>query len=211
MEPGAPDQPDASGAPPPDASGAPPPDVEGLLADLARWGADNRVTEAVTQRTREAWLRRQAEEEATWSGLLTDLAEVGAAVTVQLAAGRTHQGRLVALGRDFAVINTGLDRTVLVVPDAIVTLRTSPGSRPVAPAGARNGSTAGRCLVDVLSVLCADRSRVALGMAGERVPVVGELRAVGRDIVTIMQEGRPPRLLYVRLASLSDVSLLLSG
>ena len=41
--------------------------------------------------------------------------------------------------------------------------------------------------------------------------LTGELRAAGEDILTMRVEADPPALIYVRLASVSEVSLFGSG
>ena len=46
-----------------------------LAAELSRWAAELRAQDATRSRTRERWLRQQAEEGATWTGTLLDLAE----------------------------------------------------------------------------------------------------------------------------------------
>ncbi|MGH9005512.1 MAG: hypothetical protein ACRDYV_20495, partial [Acidimicrobiia bacterium] len=53
-----------------------------LDARLQRWATEARVDEAARRRSREWWLRRQAEEGATLAGVLADLLEAGTAVTV---------------------------------------------------------------------------------------------------------------------------------
>ena len=53
-----------------------------LAARLERWAAEARVDEAARTRSRERWLRRQAEESGTLAGVLADLLEAGRAVVV---------------------------------------------------------------------------------------------------------------------------------
>ena len=71
MKPGSGDDP--SGDPAGDTAGDPA-GVDRLWAALSGWSADARADEAAAARAREAWLRRQAEAEATLTGLLVDLA-----------------------------------------------------------------------------------------------------------------------------------------
>src|SRR3954469_10464591 len=66
--------------------------VDHLLAEFARWTADERATEAARSRTRERWLRQQAVEGARLAGVALDLAERRAAVIVRTSSGRTHRG-----------------------------------------------------------------------------------------------------------------------
>ncbi|MDP8991956.1 MAG: hypothetical protein M3N31_02715, partial [Actinomycetota bacterium] len=67
-------------------------EVDALLAELARWGADVRAGDAARSRARERWLRRQASEDATFTGVALDLAEQGAGVAVRTTTGRTLHG-----------------------------------------------------------------------------------------------------------------------
>ena len=57
-----------------------------LLARLDRWVSDARSDEAAAARARERWLKQAADESATFSGVLFDLAERGAPV-VDLSRG----------------------------------------------------------------------------------------------------------------------------
>ncbi|MBA2283054.1 MAG: hypothetical protein H0W25_17730, partial [Acidimicrobiia bacterium] len=65
-------------------SGSDPSSADGqdLLARLAAWAAAARVDEAAAARSRERWLRQAADEGASFTGVLLDLAERGAPVVV---------------------------------------------------------------------------------------------------------------------------------
>src|SRR5262245_6119327 len=89
-----------------------------LAARLDRWVAEARVDEAARRRSRERWLRRQAEEESTVAGVLVDLLERGRPVTVHTRQGRRHHGEVRALGADFVAVATG-QGTVLVALAAL--------------------------------------------------------------------------------------------
>ena len=43
--------------------------VDRLIGDLRRWAADARASDAASARSRQRWLRRQAEEESTLAGI----------------------------------------------------------------------------------------------------------------------------------------------
>lgn len=83
------------------------PDLEAFLDDLAGWAADERARYAAAQRRREASLRRQAGEAATWHDLALGLAGRAAIVTVRMATGRSHTGRLASIGADFVALAAG--------------------------------------------------------------------------------------------------------
>ena len=64
-------------------------------------------------------------------------------------------------------------------------------------------------LIEVLAQAVATRPRVAVVLGD--VTVVGELRAVGTDVLTVRTDGEPGGMSYVTLASVSEVSLFDSG
>jgi ribosome maturation factor RimP len=62
-------------------------------------------------------------------------------------------------------------------------------------------------LVEVLSELAGERARVVLVPVDGADAVAGELRAVGRDVVTVRTDGDPPAIAYVPLRSVAEVTL----
>ena len=56
----------------------------------------------------------------------------------------------------------------------------------------------------------ADRPRLVLQLRDGGSALVGELRSMGVDILTLAPEGETPPA-YVRLASISEISLFDSG
>jgi hypothetical protein len=186
--------------------GAPAP---GLAAALAAFVGDARAAEAAGSRSREAFLRRSAAEEGSFAGILVDLAERATPVLVTGAAGRRQRGVLTAVGSDFAVLRTAEDRDVLLAHRGMASVTPEAGAAEVAgdravalPIG----------MVEALAVLAEERPRVLLvtvAGSGERSEggVAGELRAVGRDVVTIRLEGPDRRTSYVPVANLAEVRL----
>ena len=188
--------------------------------DLERWAADARAREAAEARVRERWLRTQAEEDARLSQVLAGLAERRAEAVVTTTAGRAVPGRVTGLGQDFVAVQ-GQGRTTLVPLHALAWVRPVAGGqrkRPEVglgpdPVGFDDGDdlelSASAALVDVLNHAAAHRPRVSLAAQG--AVLAGELRAVGFDVVVVETAGEPPGLAYVRLQSLSEISLLASG
>src|SRR5262249_37759242 len=83
---------------------APEPDpTENLLGELRRWAADQEVAHLARSRSRARWLRQQAAESATLAGLLLDLAERRATVTID-AAGWAHTGRVRAVSTGLCLL-----------------------------------------------------------------------------------------------------------
>jgi hypothetical protein len=152
--------------------------------------------------------------------VLAGLAERRAEVVVTTTAGRTVPGRVTGLGQDFVALQSP-GRTTLVPLLAVAWVRPAPAERRRRsevglgpdPAGLDDGDdlemTSSAALCDVLAHAVADRPRVALQAQG--AALTGELRAVGVDVVVVETSGEPPGLAYVRLQSLSEISLLASG
>lgn len=151
-----------------------------LAAALARWAADAAVAEAAGTRTRERWLRQQAGETATLTGVLVDLAERATPAVVTLRSG-VHRGRVVGVGRDFCVLASRA--SVVVALDAVVSVAAGPAS-----VAERTGTDGDRVapldldLTDVLSLLSADRSPARLALAGGAI-VAGSLLSAGAGVV----------------------------
>ncbi len=184
----------------PPGSGADPSD------ELARLVADSQASAAARARSRERSLRQQATEEATFTGLLLDLAEDGSEVSIRTRAGRSVYGVIAGLGRDFILLRTGAGADTLVVLRALAAVRRRPGQHAPDTAGAR--PTAGKTsLAAHLSGLAPERPRVAIAVDGEPMMLNGELRAVGVDVATLRLDGEPPVTAYVALASVSLVVL----
>jgi hypothetical protein len=204
------------------------------LAGVERWAAEARARDAVDARIRERWLRRQAEEEAAFAGLLLDLAERGATAVLTTTGGRRHVGRIEAVGADFAAVRTGADRTTLVALDTVAAVRIgaaprserprqrgvggrggeggpgTPGEPALGPAAdARSGRSLAVTMADVLAHAVARRPRLHLHAGA--AAFAGELRSVGADVVTLLSDGDPSGLAYVSLTSVSEISLLDSG
>jgi len=187
--------------------------VDGV-EDLERWAADARAREAAGARVRERWLRSQAEEEATLAGVLLALAERRATVVLATEAGRRHRGVVTGVGVDFVALEAPGGTTTLVALAALGDVRVGDGPTHPRPRATTTGDGAGRGgalgvrLGEVLAQAAGQRPRV-LVQAGE-ASVVGDLRAVGLDVVTVITDGAAGAV-YVALASLSEVSFLASG
>jgi sRNA-binding regulator protein Hfq len=172
------------------------------LPDLTAWVARLAADDAARERSRAAWLQRQAEDEGTFAGVLADLAERGRAVVVHLHNGRRHRGALAALGADFVILANGEGREVLVRRDAIASVHTLPGE-PLTIGDRLVISEA--TLGEALSALGEERARVLVMGLDAGAGVRGELRSVGADVLTVRQDGGATA--YVALASVAEVSL----
>jgi hypothetical protein len=163
-----------------------------------------RATDRAAARRRGAWLRRQAEEEATLAGALLDLSERGSLVTIGSTSGRTTSGTVAAVARDFVVLRS--DRAdACIALAAVSSVRLHEGERHGAPTGSRQAAL-DLVLVEVLAGLSAERPRVALVTGGDGV-LAGELVAVGADVVTLRMDGDHRTLCYVAVATIEEALL----
>jgi len=190
------------GAVPPEAGLLGGPD---LTARLERWVAEARTADAAASRARERWLRVQADESSTFAGVLLDLAERGTPVVVHGPAGRRHRGVITAVATDFLALRTSGGRDVLLAYGGIASVR--PDARGPGPVGDRV-VRAELGLAEMLSVLAAERPRVlVVTTADGDGGIAGELRGVGRDVMTLRLDGEP-RSAYVAVAAVAELALV---
>ena len=175
---------------------------EGLTARLERWAAEARVDEAARGRSRERWLRRQAEEESTVAGVLCDLVEGGGVVAVHTRSGRRHTGPVLAVGADFVAVDDPAG-AALVALGALASLRTRPGVATVVGDRPSGGTLR---LADVAAGLAEAGERV-LVVTADGEALAGELRSVGRDVAVVRGGGEPPAAWYVPLDAIAEVVL----
>lgn len=171
------------------------------------WLAEVCADRAIGERARTSWLARQAAEEATWHGALADLAERGRPVLVELRSGRRHRGTLALVGRDFLVLRPAAGVDVLVALHAVAVLRPSPGEGPTT--GDRDVATI-TTFAEALAGLAGGGQEVAIWPTGATTPVVGQIVAVGRDVVALAVAAERSWA-YLALASVAEVSLADSG
>lgn len=158
-----------------------------------------RRDDAAETRRREQWLRRQAEEDGTFHGLLVDLTERRAALAVHTSAGRVVRGHPVVLGLDFVAIAGPQQGTTLVPLAMVVGVSPEPGSAP--SVGDRPEATAAT-FAGALADLATDRPHVSIhtGPAGS---TAGTLWSTGRDFATVRSSSGD---LYVPFAAVNDLT-----
>lgn len=171
---------------------------------LDRWVSEARVDQAALQRSRERWLREVAEQEATLSGVLADLAERRTLVVVRTRGGRRHSGVIRVIGADFVALALSSGGDVLIALRAIGVVRTAPAVE--AAVGDRLLGTDLR-LADVLAELAADRERVLLVTAHGDDAVSGQLRSVGQDVAVVRTDAERPATAYVPIAAIGEVTI----
>ncbi|TMM20662.1 MAG: hypothetical protein E6G01_00055 [Actinobacteria bacterium] len=187
--------------------------VDRLIGDLRRWAADARASDAARARSRQRWLRRQAEEESTLAGIALNLAERGTAVVLETTSGHTHRGRLLGLARDVWLLRSGGSSVTFVAADAIAAFQAQPrgDGTPISEATGARPVPLAASLAEMLGDLAAERPRLRIVVRGRSDALTGQLRAVGMDVATVRLAGDPPTTVYVRLDSVSEVSVLGSG
>lgn len=181
--------------------------ADDVALEATRWLADARIEEAARARSRQRWLRQQAEEGATFVGVLLTLVESGRAVTVVLADGFAVDGHLTSVAADFAAM-TEADGTVTYVALAAVS-----AVRPATGVGgpATDGRTvrSDRRLWQVVADAVADRPVVTVRTVGATVS--GVLTGVGADVLSVGGERPTAPVTYLPAPSVSMVSLRNSG
>ena len=182
--------------------------------DLEQWAADARARDAADARVRERWLRAQAAEDASLAGLLLALAERRETVVTATTAGRRHRGVITGVGEDFVAIQSPSGAITLVALSGVGDVRVAEDhSRRNSPAGGTTGDRPGQGalgarLGDVLAQAASGRPRILVQTGA--ASVVGDLRAVGRDVLTVQTDGDAGPV-YVALSSVSEVSFVASG
>jgi hypothetical protein len=172
-------------------------------AAFARFLAELAGDEATRSRQEEAWLRRQAEEEARFTGVALDLAEQGATVTVRTTTGRQHHGIVAAVAEDFLVLRNAGGAPVLLPYVAVAALRPAPGNTAV-EAGSPRRPLLGTRFAQALAGVAAERPRVGLVLHGGEA-MGGELRSAGVDVLTLRLESSGS--VYVRVDAVAEVTL----
>lgn len=173
-----------------------------LLGRLAEWSATLVADAAAAARARERWLRRAAEEDATFAGVLLDLAERSSPVVVAGRGGRRHRGVVQAVGADFCGLRAADGSDVLLTFVGIASVRPEPRAEP--SSGDRPVELAVG-LAEALAAIAEDRPRVLVVTMADADGVAGELRTVGRDVLGLRLDGPARPLAYVPLASVAEV------
>ena len=171
--------------------------TDGLARSLERWAADAMVDEAARQRTRQRWLRIQADEEASIIGTLVDLAERGRPVVLDIGDHRLR-GAVVGVGADFLAVRSDRGQDVLVRTGAVEVVRAEPGERAVV--GDR-AALVEVTLAAVVGPLSTERPEVVVRTRSGQI-VRGELRSAGTDLVRLRADGDPPAPVWVPLEAI---------
>jgi len=180
--------------------------VSDFDADLVRLLAEARASEAARKRSRERNLRAAALTDASLAGVLLDLAEHGARVTVRTVFGRALSGNVTVVAQDGIVLDSTMGRSYVRL-DGIAWFRGATPRPLTEPAGDRHPPRA-VTLAALLADLAPEHPRVAAAVTGERVLLSGELRAVGADVITIAATDGP---MHLAARHVSELTVLASG
>ena len=176
-----------------------------LGARLERWVAEARSTDAAAARARTHWLRVQSEQSATFAGVLVDLAERSSPVVIHTRAGRRHRGVIALVAADFCAVRTDGGLDVFVGYCGIGSVRPDPHT--AGPSGDRV-VRAELTLAEMLSIVGAERPRVLVVTTVDDEGLAGELRSVGRDVVTVRLDGPARATAYVPIGTIAEVAIV---
>jgi hypothetical protein len=131
-------------------------------------------------------------------------------------SGRRHRGVVGGVGVDFVALEGSGGSIVLVALAGLGDVRPAEGGprRRAAKIGATSGGdrpgrgALGVRLAEVLAQAVGQRPRILLHAGA--ASVVGDLVAVGHDVLTVRPDGTAGAV-YVGLASVSEISFLASG
>ena len=172
---------------------------EELVAAFARWAAQERARSAATDRARQRSLGEQALSTATWTGILVDLAERGAGVTLSVG-GHRCTGWIVGVGRDFCVVEQAGRRRPALIPLAPISYVSADQPGRAIPTGDRPAGME-LSMAAALAALAEERVPVALRAGAEQVE--GKVIGVGEDVVTLRADAPAGRLVHVPLAAVT--------
>jgi hypothetical protein len=159
--------------------------------------------EVVRRRALRRGIADRAAASATWVGTLRDLAERRSEVTVHLAGGRVHRGRLVAVAVDHLVLADDGLMTVLIATSAVRSLRPQAGGSHAAAQGDRQPGD-DRRLPEALEELLVHGIDVVVGLQDVADPVRGTADALGEDILTLTTPAG--RAVLVPTRAISDIT-----
>lgn len=171
-----------------------------LMGSLARWAAEASADEAARARASERWIRQQAAEETTFASVLVDLAERHVNVMIQTTSGHRHRGSVRALGQDFVAVVDGRRESVIALR-SVVSVRTQPRD---AAAHSGRAVVLDLRLAEVIFAMAEDRPRVQVVTDADTSS--GELRSVGRDVITIRADGSRANV-YIPLDAVSEITV----
>ena len=139
------------------------------------------------------------EEEATFLGLLIDIAETDEQTSVSVVDGTDHLARIDSVGTDFVILKTILGRRLLVPVAQIVGVET-PGKRRRS-SGQREPSDV--TLASLLFAYASLRPDVSIGRIGRTDAVRGRLWSCGRNLCTVRTDDA--RLVHIPIGSINEV------
>jgi hypothetical protein len=176
---------------------------------VARFAADARLDAAVADRARERWLRQAAADEVDLTGVLDASVRNGETVTVWTEAGRAHWGRVRTRVADAIGLEVEGGRELLVPLTALAAIevpRLGPDGASLHPAAAPAWG-----LAELLALRAGGRPEACAWVRGAAQPLTGELVGAGPDVVVLAGARGRSAMRYVRLASVVELLLSVSG
>ncbi len=158
---------------------------------------------AAAGRRRRHWLQHQANESATWAGILVEFTDRGTALVVHLVNGHVHRAMVTEVGADFVTLAVGRQRR-LVSLASIIAVEAPAGQQPVTGSVDALDAPDSPRLAHRLRVEATAQARLTVITSDART-VTGTLVNVGHDLVLIRSAGAA--VLYLPLAAIVEVVL----
>lgn len=156
-----------------------------------------RHRDALARRSGERWLRQQAQDRATLSGVLLSAGEHATTVAVRTSVATVRSGTVRGVGLDHVAL--ACDEQVALLRLGAVTMVTlEPGTASTVAGAAREGFD--RTFDEALANVAAELSPVALTLTGGG-RVSGVLRSVGEDVATIATDAG---IVFVPLGAIAE-------
>ncbi len=182
------------------------------LERLTTWLAGLRADHDRLARQREHWLRQQLAEETSLFDALADLVGQGRESTSPAAVIRTRarvvSGVVLAVGHDVVVVAEGSARrpTAVTVRSIEVVQHAGSGGGPRPPEGGGRRSPSDVSLEHVLLDAISERTPTRITLTSGTA-VAGTVAAIGTDVITLLDEAKPPQRLTVPIRAINDLRL----
>lgn len=173
---------------------------------MQEWTSEARIEQAKADRQNRRWQNEVANDEGRFSGLLTDLAERQALVSIVTEGGRRLTGSIYELGTDFVAIRNIAQSPTFIRLHAITSVEVDGSPKRVGAPSARE-NTALRSLEMVISELAEENTPVRFATKNAVELRTGKLTASGVDVVTLELVGPPVRTLFVAAEQLSEIAI----
>jgi hypothetical protein len=173
---------------------------------MQEWTSEARFEQAKAARQSQRWQKDIADDEAKFSGLLTDLAERRSLVSISTEGGRRLTGAIRELGADFVAISNIAQSPTYVRLHAVIGIEVDGTPKHLGVPSDRD-LTDLRSLDMVISELAAERTPIRFATKNAVELRTARLTSSGIDIVTLELTGPPVRTLFVSTEQLCEIAI----